>query len=137
VPECRLHDSPVKQRCSRTCITTRCLPLFLTRGFTICCDRSHPFLVNQREKGAAADVIGSDSVSLQFLGETESNNRRELHTFISKGSAASEASMNTLILLKRNGEVHFHLHPLLETFSLIASFLLAVLVVLMLVLSAR
>ncbi len=45
--------------------------------------------------------------------------------------------MNTLIHLKRHGEVHFHLHPLLETFSLIASFLLAVLVVSMLVSSAR
>ncbi len=47
------------------------------------------------------------------------------------------APMNTLIHLKRHGEVHFHLHPLLETFSLIASFLLAVLVVSMLVSSAR
>jgi hypothetical protein len=79
-----------------------------------------------------------ESVSLQFLGETESNNRRELHRFVSKASAAiGEAPMNTLIHLKRHGEVHFHLHPLLETFSLIASFLLAVLVVLMLVSSAR
>jgi hypothetical protein len=45
--------------------------------------------------------------------------------------------MNTLIHLKRHGEVYFKLHPLLETFSLIASFLLAVLVVLMLVSSVR
>ena len=136
--KCRFHDCPVKQRCSRTCITASCLPLFLTRRFTICCDRGHQFLVNQREKGAAADVICSESVSLQFLGETESNNRRELRGFVSKGSAAiGEVSMNTLIHLKRHGEVHFHLHPLLETFSLIASFLLAVLVVLMLVSSAR
>lgn len=45
--------------------------------------------------------------------------------------------MNTLIHLKRHGEVYFHLHPLLETFSLIASFVLVVLVVLMLVLLAR
>jgi hypothetical protein len=83
-------------------------------------------------------VICSESVSLQFLGETESNNRRELHRFVSKVSAAiGEVSMNTLIHLKRHGEVHFHLPPLLETSSLIASFLLAVLVVLMLVSSAR
>jgi hypothetical protein len=27
-------------------------------------------------------------VSLQFLGETESNNGRDLHRFVSKGSAA-------------------------------------------------
>jgi hypothetical protein len=45
--------------------------------------------------------------------------------------------MNTLIHLKRHGEVYLKLHRLLETFSLIASFLLAVLVVLMLVSSAR
>lgn len=76
-------------------------------------------------------------MSLQFLGETESNNSRD-HGSVSKGSAAiGEVSMNTLIHLKRYGEIHFHLHPLLETFSLIASFLLAVLVVLMLVSSAR
>jgi hypothetical protein len=48
-----------------------------------------------------------------------------------------EASMNMLIHLKRHGEVYLHLHPLDAMFSVIASFGLAVLVVLMLVSSAR
>ena len=45
--------------------------------------------------------------------------------------------MKTLIHLKRNGGVYFHLHPLHAMFSLIAAFVLAVLVVLMLVSSAK
>ena len=45
--------------------------------------------------------------------------------------------MNMLIHLKRHGEVYLHLHPLDAMFSVIASFGLAVLVVLMLVSSAR
>ena len=45
--------------------------------------------------------------------------------------------MNMLIHLKRHGEVYLHLHPLHAMFSVIASFGLAVLVVLMLVSSAR
>jgi hypothetical protein len=56
-----------------------------------------------------------------------------------KGSAAvgEGASMKTSIHLKRHGDSYFHLHPLHAVFSLIASFVLAVLIVLMLVPSAR
>jgi hypothetical protein len=39
--------------------------------------------------------------------------------------------------LKRHGDSYFHLHPLHAVFSLIASFVLAVLIVLTLVPSAR
>jgi hypothetical protein len=45
--------------------------------------------------------------------------------------------MKTLIHLKGHGNSHFHLHPQHAVFSLVASFVLAVLVVLILVLSAR
>ena len=45
--------------------------------------------------------------------------------------------METLIHRKRVGESYFHLHPLHAVFSLIASFILAVLIVLVLVPSAR
>ena len=45
--------------------------------------------------------------------------------------------MKTLIHFSGHGDSYFHAHPLHATFSLIASFVLAVLVVLMLVLSAR
>ena len=45
--------------------------------------------------------------------------------------------MKTPIQLKRHGDSYFHLHPLHSVFSLIASFVLAVLIVLMLVRSAR
>jgi len=45
--------------------------------------------------------------------------------------------MNTLIHLERHSEGYFRLHPLHAVFSLIASFVLAVLVVLMLVSSVR
>jgi hypothetical protein len=45
--------------------------------------------------------------------------------------------MKTLIHLKRHGNSHFHLHPQHALFSLVASFVLAVLVVLILVSSAR
>jgi len=57
-----------------------------------------------------------------------------------KGSAApvgEEAFMKTPIHLKRHRDSYFHLHPLHAVFSLIASFLLAVLIVLALVPSAR
>lgn len=47
------------------------------------------------------------------------------------------AFMRTPIHLKRHGDSYFHLHPLHAVFSLIASFVLAVLIVLTLVLSAR
>ena len=47
------------------------------------------------------------------------------------------ALMKTLIHLKRHGGSYFHLHPQHAIFSLVASFLLAVLVVLILVSSAR
>jgi len=45
--------------------------------------------------------------------------------------------MKTAIHLKRRGDSYFHLNPLHAVFSLIASFVLAVLIVLMLVSSAR
>ncbi len=45
--------------------------------------------------------------------------------------------MKTPIHLKRRGDNYFHLNPLYAQFSLIASFVLAVLIVLMLVPSAR
>lgn len=45
--------------------------------------------------------------------------------------------MKTLIHLKRNGEVYFHLRTSHVMSSLIASFVLSVLVVLMLASSAR
>ena len=56
-----------------------------------------------------------------------------------KGSAAvgDRAFMKTPIHFKRHGDSYFHLHPLHAVFSLIASFVLAVLIVLMLVRSAR
>jgi hypothetical protein len=45
--------------------------------------------------------------------------------------------MRTPIHLKRHGDSYFHLHPLHAVFALIASFVLAVLIVLTLVPSAR
>jgi hypothetical protein len=45
--------------------------------------------------------------------------------------------MKTSVHFKRHGGAYFHLHPLHAVFSLIASFVLAVLIVLMLVRSAR
>jgi hypothetical protein len=45
--------------------------------------------------------------------------------------------MRTLMHFRRHQVNYFHAHPLHGTFSLIASFVLAGLVVLMLVLSAR
>ena len=56
-----------------------------------------------------------------------------------KGSAAvgEGAFMRTPMHLKRHGDSYFHLHPLHAVFSLIASFVLAVLIVLTLVPSAR
>jgi hypothetical protein len=48
-----------------------------------------------------------------------------------------KAFMNTLIHLKRHGHSHFYLHPLHTVFPLVASFVLTVLVVLILVSSAR
>jgi hypothetical protein len=45
--------------------------------------------------------------------------------------------MKTSIHLKRRADSYFHLNPLHAVFSLIASFVLAVLIVLMLVPSAR
>jgi hypothetical protein len=45
--------------------------------------------------------------------------------------------MKTLIHLKRHGNPHFHLDPQHALFSLVASFVLAVLVVLILGSSAR
>jgi hypothetical protein len=44
--------------------------------------------------------------------------------------------MKTLIHMKRHGESYFHFHPQHATFSLVASLVLAVLVVLILVSSA-
>jgi hypothetical protein len=43
------------------------------------------------------------------------------------------AFMKTPIHLKRHGDSYFHLHPLHAVFSLMASFVLAVLIMLMLV----
>ena len=56
-----------------------------------------------------------------------------------KGSAAvgGRGFMKTPIHLKRHGDSYFHLHPLHAVFSLIASFVLAAVIVLMLVRSAR
>jgi hypothetical protein len=48
-----------------------------------------------------------------------------------------EAFMKTLINLKRYGDGYFHLHPLHAKLSLLAGFVLAVLVVLILASSAR
>ena len=45
--------------------------------------------------------------------------------------------MKTPIHLKRRGDSYFHLNPLHAVFSLVAIFVLAVLIVLMLVPSAR
>jgi len=45
--------------------------------------------------------------------------------------------MKTLIHFRRHGGSYFHLHPLHGAFSLIASFVLAVLIVLTLVSSVR
>ncbi len=45
--------------------------------------------------------------------------------------------MKMLIHLKSHGDSHFHIHPSHTMFSLVASFVLAVLVVLILVSSAR
>lgn len=45
--------------------------------------------------------------------------------------------MKTLIHLNRHEDSYFHLHPLNAMFSLMASFVVAVLIVLMLVSSAR
>jgi len=45
--------------------------------------------------------------------------------------------MKTPIHLKRHGDNYFHLHPSHAMFSLVASFVLAVLIVLVLVSSAR
>jgi hypothetical protein len=47
------------------------------------------------------------------------------------------AFMKTPIHLNRHGDSYFHLHPLHAMFSLMASFVLAVLIMLMLVPSAR
>jgi hypothetical protein len=53
------------------------------------------------------------------------------------GCHGEEASVMTLMHLKRHGDVHLHLHPLNAMSSLIASFVVAVLVILVLVSSAR
>jgi hypothetical protein len=45
--------------------------------------------------------------------------------------------MKTLIHLKRHGNGYFQVHPLHAMFTLVASFVLAVLIVLVLVSSAR
>jgi hypothetical protein len=45
--------------------------------------------------------------------------------------------MKTLIHLKRHGDGYFHVHPLHAMFALVGSFVLAVLIVLVLVSSAR
>lgn len=45
--------------------------------------------------------------------------------------------MKTLIHFKRHGDGYFHVHPLHAMFSLVASFVLAVLIVLVLASSAR
>jgi len=45
--------------------------------------------------------------------------------------------MRAVVHLKRHGDSYFHFHHLHATFSLLASFVLAVLVVLILVSSAR
>jgi hypothetical protein len=45
--------------------------------------------------------------------------------------------MKTLIHFKRHGDGYFHVHPLHATFALVASFVLPVLIMLVLVSSAR
>jgi hypothetical protein len=50
---------------------------------------------------------------------------------------SEEAFMKTMIHLNRHEDSYFHLHPLHAMISLIASFLVAVLIVLVLVSSAR
>jgi hypothetical protein len=51
--------------------------------------------------------------------------------------SARRLAMRTLMPFRTHRDSYFHAHPLHGTFSLIASFVLAGLVVLMLVLSAR
>jgi hypothetical protein len=85
---------------------------------------------------------GARRISLKFQGEKEPN--------ISENSARNERLaerdwpplaerllMKTLIHFRRHEDRYFHAHPLHTMFSLIASILLAVLVVMMLVGSAR
>ncbi|HZP17171.1 MAG TPA: hypothetical protein VFB00_04345 [Terriglobales bacterium] len=45
--------------------------------------------------------------------------------------------MKTFAHLERHGNSHFHMHPLNATFSLIASLVLAMLVVLLFAISAK
>ena len=86
----------------------------------------------------AVTSFGLESVSLQFLAETELNKEEGTsQVCFERVRRHGEASMNMLIHLKRHGEGYLHLHPLHAMFSVIASFGLAVLVVLMLVSSAR
>jgi hypothetical protein len=77
---------------------------------------------------------------LQFHGEKEPNKREDSTT--AAGAAWSAAVggrvfMKTPIHLKRHEDGIFHLHPLHGAFAVIASFVLAVLIVLMLVPPAR
>jgi hypothetical protein len=80
--------------------------------------------------------------SPHFLGEKESNKKRELcgEAGVSpKGIRRHQggAFMKTLIHLKRHGDGYFHVHPLHAMLALVASFVLAVLIVLVLVSSVR
>ena len=80
--------------------------------------------------------------SLQCFGEKESNKKGDYAgscEFVRKRFAAigEGVLMKTMIHSKRHGDGYFHVHPLHAMFSLVASFVLAVLIMLVLVSSAR
>lgn len=88
------------------------------------------------------DQLGVGLTSLQLFGEMESNKKGNYAgrwEFVRKRSPPSEreAFMKTLIHLKRHGNGYLHVHPLHAMSALVASFVLAVLIVLVLVSSAR
>lgn len=70
-------------------------------------------------------MIGSEPVSLQFLGEKEPNKREHYaRRFVLKGwvDVGGEALLKTVICLNRREGRYFHAHPLHAVFSLNASF---------------
>jgi hypothetical protein len=77
------------------------------------------------------------ATSLQFRGEREPNIEEGIPHKKGVAAMSEEALMKTLMHLKGHGNSNFHLHPQHALFSLVASFVLAVLVVLILVSSAR
>lgn len=97
--------------------------------------------MNRPEKVHGADKIGHGVRSLQSRGEREPNIKEGIPHKGSSSKASAvigeEALMKTLTHLKRHGDSYFHLHPQHAIFSLVASFVLAVLVVLILASSVR